>query len=77
MTVWAHGDCGATTCPMPGMLMIVAFDSFAAAVCAPASDVNVSKLPEIRSVGMPLATGWRIVSGAAGTFQPSRQSWLT
>jgi hypothetical protein len=55
----------------------LAFDSFAAAACAPASDVNVSKLPEIRSVGMPLATGWRIVSGAAGTFQPSRQSWLT
>lgn len=22
------------------------------------------------------ATGWRIASGAAGTFQTSRQSWL-
>ena len=42
---------------MPGMLMIVAFHSFAVAACAPASDVNVSKLPEIRSVGMLLATG--------------------
>jgi hypothetical protein len=59
------------------MLTIVAFDSFAAAACAPASDVNGSKLPKMRSVGMLLATGWRIVSGAAGTFQTSRQSWLT
>src|SRR5271170_3402446 len=41
---------------MPGMLMIVAFDSFAAAASALASDVNVSKLPEMRSVGMLLAT---------------------
>jgi len=56
--------------------MIVAFDSFAAAPCAPASEVNVSKLPEMKSVGILLATGWRIASGA-GTFQTSRQSWLT
>jgi hypothetical protein len=42
---------------MPGMLMIVAFDNFAAAASAPASEVNVSKLPEMRSVGVLLATG--------------------
>jgi hypothetical protein len=58
------------------MLMIFALDSVAAAASAPANDVNVSKLPEIRSVGMLLATGWRIASGAAGAFQTSRQSWL-
>jgi len=54
--------------------MIVAFDSFAAAAFAPASDVNVSKLPEMRIVGKLLATGWRIASGTAGIFQISRES---
>ena len=48
----------------------------AAAASAPASDVNVSKLPEMRSVGMLLATGWCMASGAAGLFQTSRQSSL-
>ena len=56
-TAWAQGDAGATTCPTPGMLMMVAFDGFAAAALAPASEVNVSKLPEMRSVGMLLETG--------------------
>ena len=56
--------------------MMVALDNLAAAAFAPASDVSVSKLPEIRSVGMALATGWRMASGAAGTFQTSRQSSL-
>ena len=56
--------------------MMVALDSFAAAAFAPASDVSVSKLPEMRSVGMLLATGWCMASGAAGTFQTSRQSSL-
>ena len=76
ITAWAQGDAGETTCPTPGMLMIVAFDRFAAAAFAPASEVNVSKEPEMRSVGMLLATGWRIAVGAAGTFQTSRQSSL-
>ena len=67
ITAWAQGDSGATTCPTPGMLMIVALDRFAAAAFAPASEVNVSKLPEMRSVGMLLATGWRMAAGAAGT----------
>jgi hypothetical protein len=58
------------------MLMIVALDRLVAAAFAPARDVNVSKLPEMRSVGMLLATGWCIASGAAGTFQTSRQSSL-
>ena len=61
---------------MPGMLMMVAFDRPTAAAFAPASDVNVSKLPEMRSVGIALVTGWRMASGAAGTFQTSRQSSL-
>ena len=56
--------------------MMVASDRLAAAASAPASDVNVSKLPEMRSVGMLLATGWCMASGAAGTFQTSRQSSL-
>jgi hypothetical protein len=60
-----------------GVLMIVAFESFSAAALAPASDVKVSKLPEMRSVGTLLATGGRITRGPAGTFQTSRQSWLT
>jgi hypothetical protein len=47
------------------MLTMVAFDSFAAPAFAPASDVSVSKLPEISSVGMALATGWCIASGVA------------
>jgi hypothetical protein len=34
MTVCAHGDWGATKCPMPGMLMIVAFDNRADAADA-------------------------------------------
>ena len=76
ITAWAQEDAGATTCPTPGMLMMVAFDKFAAAAFAPASEVNVSKEPEMRSVGMLLATGWRIAVGAAGTFQTSRQSSL-
>jgi hypothetical protein len=76
ITDWAQGDEGETACPMPGMLMIVALDSFAAAAFAPARDVSVSKLPEMRSVGMLLATGWCMASGAAGTFQTSRQSSL-
>ena len=49
---------------MPGMLMMVALDSLTAAAFAPASDVSVSKLPEMSSVGMALATGWRMASGA-------------
>ena len=76
MTAWAQGDQGETKCPMPGMLMMVALDSFAAAAFAPARDVSVSKLPEMRSIGTLLATGWRMASGAAGTFQTSRQSSL-
>ena len=77
ITAWGQGDAGATTCPTPGMLMMVAFDIFVAATFAPAREVNVSKLPEMRSVGMLLATGWRMAIGAAGTFQTSRQSSLT
>ena len=46
------------------------------AAFAPAREVNVSKLPEMRSVGMLLAMGWRMAVGAAGTFQTSRQSSL-
>ena len=69
ITAWAQGDAGATTCPTPGMLMIVALDRFAAAAFAPAREVNVSKLPEMSSVGMLLATGRRMAVGAAGTFQ--------
>jgi len=57
-TAWAQGEEGATACPTPGMLMIVALESLAAASFAPASEVSVSKLPEMRSVGMLLATGW-------------------
>jgi len=76
ITAWAQGDAGETKCPTPGMLMIVALDRLVAAAFAPARDVNVSKLPEMRSVGMLLATGWCIASGAAGTFQTSRQSSL-
>jgi hypothetical protein len=71
ITAWAQKDAGATTWPTPGMLMMVAFDRFAAAAFAPAREVNVSKLPEMRSVGMLLATGWRMAVGAAGTFQTS------
>ena len=73
ITVWAHGE---TACPMPGMLITIALDSCAAAAFAPASDVSVSKLPEMRSVGRLLTTGWCMDSGAAGTFQTSRQSSL-
>src|SRR5262245_3091679 len=75
-SAWAHGDWGETACPTPGMLMIVALNSFAAAAFAPASDVSVSKVPEMSSVGILLTTGWCMVSGAAGTFQTSRQSSL-
>ena len=56
-TPCAQGDAGETKCPTPGMLMMVALDSFAAAAFAPASDVRVSKVPEMRSVGMLLTTG--------------------
>ena len=77
ITAWAQGDEGETKCPTPGMLMMVALDRLAAAAFAPAREVNVSKLPEMRSVGMLLATGWRMAIGAAGTFQTSRQSSLT
>ena len=73
-TVWTQGDAGETEWPMPGMLMTVALARRAAAALAPARDVRVSKLPEMRSVGMLLATGSRIESGAAGTCQTSRQS---
>src|SRR5262245_61108971 len=57
ITVCAQGEEGETACPTPGMLMMVALDSLAAAAFAPASDVSVSKVPEMRSVGMSLATG--------------------
>ena len=76
ITDWAQGHEGDTKCPTPGMLIIVALDRLVAAAFAPASDVRVSKLPEMRSVGMLLATGWRMASGAAATFQTSRQSSL-
>ena len=76
MTVWAQGDAGETKWPMPGMLIMVALARRAAAALAPAREVRVSKLPEMSSVGMLLVTGWCIVTGAAGTFQTSRQSWL-
>ena len=75
-TAWAQGDAGETACPTPGMPMMVALDSVVAAASAPASDVSVSKLPEMRSVGMLLTTGWCMAFGAAGTFQTSRQSSL-
>ena len=77
ITAWAQGDAGDTTCPTPGMLMMVTFDRLAAAAFAPAREVNVSKLPERRSVGMLLVTGWRMAFGEAGTFQTSWQSSLT
>ena len=76
ITAWAQGDQGETICPMPGTLMMVALDNFTAAAFAPASDVNVSKVPEMSSVGMALSTGWCMASGAAGNFQTSRQSSL-
>ena len=76
-TVCAQGDAGETKWPMPGMLIMVALARRAAAARAPVREVRVSKLPEMRSVGMLLVTGSRIVTGAAGTFQTSRQSWLT
>jgi len=76
ITAWAQGDAGETECPTPGMLMMVALDRFAAAAFAPSREVDVLKLPEMRSVGMLLATGWRMAVGAAGTFQTSRQSSL-
>ena len=75
-TSCAQGDAGGTKCPMPGMLMMVALARLAAAALAPARDVSVSKLPEMRSVEMPLSTGRCMASGAAGTFQTSRQSSL-
>src|SRR5262245_36471070 len=75
MTFWAQGEAGETPWPTPVMLMMVALARFVAAALAPASDVRVSKLPEMRSVGMLLVTGRRIACGAAGTFQTSRQSW--
>src|SRR5207249_1223715 len=56
-TSCAQGDAGETKCPMPGMLMMVALSRLAAAALAPARDVSVSKLPEMRRVGMPLPTG--------------------
>ena len=77
ITAWAQGDEGETKCPTPGMLMMVALDRLAAAAFAPAREVNVSKLPEMSSVGMLLATGWCMAVGAAGTFHTSRQSSLT
>ena len=64
ITARAQGDQGETKCPMPGTLMMVALDSFAAAASAPASDVNVSKVPEMSSVGMALSTGWCMASGS-------------
>lgn len=76
MTAWAQGDWGETACPTPGMLMMVALERLLAAAFAPASDVSVSKLPEMRSVGMLLPTGRCMASGAAGTFHTSRQSSL-
>jgi len=39
------GRRGGDTCPTPGMLMMVAFDRFAAAAFAPAREVNVSSCP--------------------------------
>ena len=45
ITAWAQGDAGATTCPTPGMLMMVAFDRFAAAAFA-------------KSARSPRATEW-------------------
>jgi len=51
-TAWAHGDAGETEWPMPGMLMTVALARRAAAALAPARDVRVSKLPEMRSVAL-------------------------
>src|SRR5262249_50486708 len=74
ITAWAQGDAGETKCPTPGMLMMVALDRRAAAAFAPARDVNVSKLPEMRSVGMRLATGWSIASRAGGALQTPRQT---
>jgi len=56
--------------------MMVALARLAAAAFAPARDVSVSKLPEMRSVGMPLVTGRCMASGAGGTFHTSRQSSL-
>jgi hypothetical protein len=48
------------------VLMIFARDSFAPAALAPASDISVSKVQEMRSVGMLLATGWCMASEAGG-----------
>src|SRR5215469_16456416 len=44
---------------MPGMLMSVAFDRFAATDAAKSNEVTASKLPEMSSVGMLLTSGRR------------------
>ena len=76
VTLWAHGECGNTKWPMPGMLMTVDVDRLAATDLAKSSDATASKLPEMSSVGMLLTRGWRTSAGAAGTFQTLRQSSL-
>jgi hypothetical protein len=75
-TFWAHGERGITKCPIPGMLISVAFDRLAATNWAKSSDATASKLPEMSSVGMLLTRGWRTSAGAIGTFQTLRQSSL-
>jgi hypothetical protein len=76
MTIWAHGERGITKCPMPGMLMTVALDRFAATEAVKSSDATASKLPEMSSVGMLLTRGRRTFAGAVGTFQTLVQSSL-
>jgi hypothetical protein len=68
VTIWAHGEWGNTKCPMPGMLMIVAFDRLAATDVAKSNDVTASKLPEMSSVGMLLTRGWRTSAGGGRDF---------
>ncbi len=76
MTAWAHGECGETKCPAPGIVIIVALAKRAATVLVHAGDVTASQPPEMSSVGIGLTTGRRESGEATGTFQTSRQSSL-
>ena len=74
ITAWAEGDEGETECPTPGMLMM-GWSILAAAAFARKGRRAYGSCQRWGASDV-LGTGWCMASGAAITFQTSRQSSL-
>ena len=73
-TVCAHGDCGVTKWPMPGMMRVVELGRVLATYVAQIGEVLPSKVPFITSVGMLLVVTSLMEAAALGTSHTAQSS---